>query len=279
MNRLMMALMPVAIVAVFLLAGWLLSVPVETQVLLPVAVAASAAVLVGYRKPNSSSLAEADEVVDRFVERLEGVAGQVREALRDGEGLKKALDRSHVTQQSVMERAALAADKAAEASATLSRRDDEDVRRAQEVAAAAERDAEACRKLLMDTHGSLTLATAAAPAAASALAQLRKELEVRMRTISLEAFGEAGEPVDGARHNVVGSQATPDRQKEGRVAVVHKAGFRYGTAVYRADVTESIYEAPHEVQEGVARDTGTTAALAPPGPEESALDAVVKEQQ
>lgn len=276
MNKLTMALVPVAIAVI--------GIPLvertasdRVEVLVAVAVAASAAVLVGYRESNPSSLAEADKVVDRVVGRLEEVVADVRGALRDGEGLKKALDRSQVTQQSVVEKAVLAADKAAEASATLSMRDGEDARRAQEAAAEAKRDAEACRRLLMDTHGSLSLATATAPAAAVALAQLRKELEVRMRTVGLEVFGEAGEPVDGARHNVIGSQPTPDQQQDGRVAHVHKAGFRWGTIVYRADVIESVHEAPDSVQ-GHAADTGLPPGLTLLESETSGLDPAVKEQ-
>lgn len=233
--RIAAALLPVLIATAYSVATLVPGGEADLTNLWAATVLATAVVLVAFRQGAGGFLGEAREVEERFIKRLDEAALRVREVLHDADGLRKALDRFQVTQQTAGEKISAAAERITVASTTIASRDSENVQRAHADLAAAQRHVSSVLDEMMDFHGVLALVSAT-PGTGPAVDQLRRQHEVAIRRLGIELIGDPGSAVDAALHDVVDAQETPDASRQATIIKVQKPGFRQGGRVLRRAV-------------------------------------------
>lgn len=216
----------------------------ELQLLWAVAIGSTAVIAVGIRGRHTALSTEAREVEAVFVQRLDEVTIKVRDALQDGDALRRSLDRFSATQAGAAEKLASASDRTVEAAAIFEARNDSELKSERQVAGSAQRESSARAEALLDHHGILCL-MADALGAPTALAQLRRDLESRLERMGFEVVGAVGDRIDDAIHRVVESSEALSADLDATVATVRKSGFMFdGKCVRRAEVVEYLHVPP-----------------------------------
>ena len=214
---------------------------IELQPLWAVAIGAAAVIAVGIRGRHTALSTEAREVEDRFVQRLDEVTIRVREALHDGDALRRSLDRFSATQAGAAEKLSSASDRTVEAAALFEARNDSELNRERQVAENAKRESAARADALLDHHGVLCL-MADALGAPTALTQARRDLETRLERMGFKVVGAVGDRIDDAIHQVVEAVEAPSAAQDATVATARKSGFMLdGRCVRRAEVVEYLH--------------------------------------
>lgn len=259
MERVVVSLVPLLVaLALSVVAHSAGTAVADLQLLWAVAIGSAALVAVGIGGKSTGLNREAREVEARFVQRLDEVTIRVREALHDGDALRRSLDRFSATQAGAAEKLASASSRTVEAAVIFETRNEAELQSERQLREAARSEASIRLEALLDHHGVLCLMSEALEAPPS-LAQLRRDLDSRLERMGFRLVGAVGERIDDALHRVVESIDTPTAEVDATVAVVRKPGFVFnGECVRRAEVVEHLHTPPDPPAE--ARQASQTAS-------------------